>query len=360
MTRITWFDIIGEVGNSICRFLYRRKELNKYLNNNLEFKQDNGQIFHYEITDINRTLSEIHGEKYIEYRREWDLASDLKSYRIPLYLVLETNSYCNMKCSMCIRNFDNSKNRPVNASLDNISKILREGKEMGIPSFFIGAEAECLINPDIKKIIRMVKEEGGGIDNFIITNGYELNDEIINLLIDLQWERIYISLDAAKPETYKKIRGMDLTHVETNILRLLELREKRGSMLPLVRVSFVIQDANRDEIKEFTDKWKDKVDIIDFQKLIHYEDMEIKSDIYDVNYQCAYPFRTMLIDCDGVIYPCCTEYGYKMPIGNIESMGIEEAWNSEKMKALRSSMLNGDLCAICRNCAAKIEASEVG
>ena len=333
--------------------------MNKYINKDVKFKHDNGQIFHYEITDINRTLSEIHGQKYLDYRKDWELASQFKKWDKPLYLVMETNSYCNMRCKMCIRSFDNSKNRGVNASLDNISKIVREGRELGVPSFLIGAEAECLINPDIKKIIRIVKEEGAGIDNFIISNGYELTDDIINLLIDLQWERIYISLDAAKPETYRKIRGMDLDHVEDNINRLLKIREERGSMLPLVRVSFVIQDENRDERQEFVNKWKDKVDIIDFQNLIHYEDMEIEPNLPNVDYQCAYPFRTMLIDCDGQIYPCCTEYGYKMPVGNISTMSIEEAWNSEFMNNIRKSMLNRNLCDVCRNCAVKIEESEM-
>lgn len=333
--------------------------MNKYINKDLAFKRDNGQIFHYEITDIDKTLSEIHGSKYIEYRKEWQLASNFKRCDKPLYLVMETNSYCNMRCKMCIRSFDQSKNRGKNASIENITKIVREGKQLGVPSFLIGAEAECLINPDIKEIIRIVKEEGGGIDNFIITNGYELNEDIINLLIDIQWERIYISLDAAKPETYKSIRGMELEHVEENINRLISTRDKRRSMLPLVRVSFVIQDENRDEMQDFIEKWKDKVDVIDFQNLIHYESMEIKRDLPNLDYQCAYPFRTMLFDCDGIIYPCCTEFGYKMPIGNIETMSVEQAWNSQLMVELRKSMIEKNLCDVCRNCAIKIEENEM-
>ena len=64
----------------------------------------------------------------------------------------------------------------------------------------------------------------------MITNGYNLDEEMANFLIDLQYERVYISLDAAREETYKKIRGCDLKHVEANLNRLLELREKRNSV----------------------------------------------------------------------------------------------------------------------------------
>lgn len=330
-------------------------KVNRYINNDIKLKLDNGQIFHYEITDIDRTLREIHGDKYSLYRKEWELASKLGKIDRPLYLVMETNSYCNMKCRMCIRNYDITKNRKKNVPLDNILKIANEGRELGVPSFLVGAEAECLINPEIKEILHIVKERGGGIDNFIITNGYELTEDISKFLIEMQWERIYISLDAATAQTYQRVRGMDLDRVEKNIERLLELRDKNGSMLPLVRVSFVIQNENRDEKQLFIDKWKNKVDIIDFQNLIHYENMEIQRNLPDIDYQCAYPFRTMLIDCDGEIYPCCTEYGYKMPIGNIRTMSIKQAWESERMKKIRDSIIEKKLCDVCKNCALKIE-----
>ena len=333
--------------------------MNKYLNNNISFKQDNGQVFHYEITDINKTLYEIHGEKYLNYRKDFELASQLKKWDKPQYLVIETNSYCNMRCKMCAKSYDVSRNTGTNISYDNIKKIALEGKKIKIPSFFIGAESECLINPNIKDIIKAIKNDGGGIDNFIITNGYELTSEISNLLVDLQWERVYVSLDAAYAETYKKIRGKDLFHVEENINRLLKIRQERKSLLPLVRVSFVIQDENKDEIQDFIDKWKDKVDIIDFQNLIHFEKMEIKENLPSVDYQCAAPFRTMMIDCAGNIHPCCCEYGMKMLIGNIEKMTIEDAWNSNFMQNLRTSMIEKNLCSVCRNCAIKTEHNEI-
>lgn len=41
-----------------------------------------------------------------------------------------------------------------------------------------------------------------------------LNEELCNYLVDIQYERVYISLDAALPETYKMIRGADISVVE--------------------------------------------------------------------------------------------------------------------------------------------------
>lgn len=313
---------------------------------------DNHQILHYEFTDVEKTLATVHGKEFEDYRKKWNLATELREIpEVPLYIILETNSYCNMKCKMCTRNFFAMEKR-VNISSELVNRIVQQCKEYNIPSFFVGAGAECLINPDIKEILRKVKTIDN-LDCFLITNGYNLDEDMANFLIDLQFERVYISLDAAKEETYKKIRGCDLKHVEANVNRLLQLREKRNSVLPLVRVSFVMQSENEEEQKEFFNKWKDKVDIIDFQCLLDYKDLDQLKNIEELpetDFQCAYPFRTILIDYEGTMYPCASDYGYHMPIGNIMEMSIAEAWNSEQMQNLRASILDKSLCKVCRNC----------
>lgn len=317
-------------------------------------KLDNRQIFHYEITDVEKTLATIHGHAYTEYREKWNAATELREIpEMPLYVILETNSYCNMKCKMCTRNYFSTDKR-VNISEEIVDRIVQQCKEYKVPSVYIGAAAECLINPDIKEILRKMKSINN-LDCFLITNGYNLDEDMANFLIDIQFERVYVSVDAAREETYRKIRGCDLNRVENNINQLLRLREDRGSVLPLVRVSFVIQDENQDEQEEFFNKWKDKVDIIDYQCLIDYKDLDKLAEpeeLPETDFQCAIPFRTLVIDYEGNIFPCSSDYTYHMPIGNIMNMSIEEAWNSELMKNLRTSVLNKSLCKICRNCVA--------
>lgn len=326
----------------------------KIKNTSVKQKLDNRQLLHYEFTDVEKTLETIHGEAFTKYREQWDAATELREIPSkPLYIILETNSYCNMKCKMCTRNFFSTEKK-VDISQQLVDRIVQQCKEYQIPSVFIGAAAECLINPNIKEILKKMKSIQN-LDCFLITNGYNLDEDISNFLIDIQFERVYISVDAAKKETYKKIRGCDLEKVEKNINSLLELREKRDSVLPLVRVSFVMQEENKEEQEEFFDKWKDKVDIIDYQCLIDYKDLDKLIDpeqLPKTDFQCVNPFRMLVIDYEGNIYPCSSDYAYHMSIGNIMNMSIEEAWNSECMKNLRESILNKSLGKICRNCIA--------
>lgn len=323
-------------------------------NKNVKWKLDNRQLLHYEFTDVEKTLATIHGEAFTEYRRQWDAATELKVIpEIPLYIILETNSYCNMKCRMCTRNFF-SNNSKIDISTKLVDRIVEQCREYKVPSVFIGAAAECLINPSIKEILRKIKSIQN-LDCFLITNGYCLDEKMAEFLIDIQFERVYVSLDAAREETYRKIRGCDLARVENNINYLLKLREAKGSILPLVRVSYVMQEDNQDEQEEFFNKWKDKVDIIDYQCLIDYSELDVLKEpgqLSETDFQCVNPFRTLVIDYEGNIFPCSSDYAYHMPIGNIRDMTIEEAWHSEQMKKLRESILNQSLGKICRNCIA--------
>lgn len=310
-------------------------------------------LMRYEMTDIDETLSSLR-PGYSAYRKIFEEASGMHAQPYPMYIVIEANNYCNMRCKMCIKSMDESANGQDNIDMEVLDKLLRDAHDIGVPSFFLGGATECLINPKILTIMRHIREIGKGIDDVLITNGYELTDEVIDTLLELGWEKVFISLDAATPETYRKIRGRDLQHVEKNIERLLEKRGGSGK-LPIVRVSFCVQEENASEKELFFEKWKDKVDIIDFQDLSHYEDMSVLHDLPPTKKRCKNPFTNPLMDCYGNIYPCCVEWGKKMPLGNIKDQSLKELWNGEMISKLRKQIMSGELCDICKTCLFRTE-----
>ena len=53
--------------------------------------------------DINLKLGKIIGPKFIEYRKQWDLANKMELVtEFPLFLHLDMNQTCNYKCPHCI------------------------------------------------------------------------------------------------------------------------------------------------------------------------------------------------------------------------------------------------------------------
>ena len=312
---------------------------------------NSGRLMHYEFIDIISELVKKHGQKFINYRREWDLAANCEfAPEKPLYIALETNSNCNFKCKMCLHSFDiRTEKETKSIDLDTAKKLFVQTKELNIPSINIGAFTECTINKNIKSILKIASETGT-MDRFLFTNGSMLCQNFCDYLVDLEWERVYISLDAANEITYKKIRGYDLNKVEQNVLCLMETKKRKKTLFPIVRVSFVIQPENKNEVDEFYCKWENKVDVIDFQKLIDHTKKNQSVDDF-IFKKCQGPFTTLAVTCEGEIIPCCSEYGKELSLGNLKDMSIIEAWNCEKMQMLRKAFLEkANIPQICQIC----------
>lgn len=316
--------------------------------------EDREYIQRYSISDIESTiystLSPVDRGRFTEYRKAWQLAE--KGIMIPekpLYVVLEVSDICNLECVMCYRAKSHLKYEKKYMSMDLLDKILSEVKELSVPSLLIGTNAECLIHPQIELIIEKVKS-AGVIDFIVITNGIKLTKDISNLLVDLSVERLNVSLDAATPETFKKIRGGNLVAIEENIMNFLETRNRKNSKTPILRVSFVKMEENKHEKEMFYNKWKDHADIIDFQDYIEFDYVDHLVDVEVENFICAHPFTRLAISWRGDIFPCCTFFQKHFKMAHVNEMTLAEAWDSSLITDLRSSFLDEKLTKVCKNC----------
>lgn len=69
---------------------------------------------------------------------------------------------------------------------------------------------------------------------------------------------------------------------------------------------------------------------------------------------CHHPWQQMVIDCSGVVAPCCYWAGYgktEPAVGDINKNTVMEVWNGEAYQRLRRGMAAGDLDAAgCAGC----------
>lgn len=308
-------------------------------------------------------MEKKYGEIYLKYRREFESAGvNGFSPKTPSYLVVEVTSNCNLRCKMCPHTiFGEFEDRPhSNMSFELAEQIAAECKKMNIPSVIIGGGFECTLHPEICEIITLFKEQTNIMELWVLTNGHNLNHRLAKTLVDLQVEILTISLDAATNETYKKIRGANLDVVEKNISNFLNIREETRSEFPFLRVSFVKQTANKNEILLFKDKWKEKADLIDFQEFLDFAKiLDIDKPNCDIDnwkkYTCVDPWRTLYINHNGDIFPCCSSHFQNDHyLGNLSKISLSDAWQSKKLKNLREKLsgksnipLN---CKECLNC----------
>lgn len=317
------------------------------MTDNLEDKQ---YLKRYNLKDVDQILTELHGAKYLAYRKEWNKTEERKGYvpRYPLDFFVELTSYCNLKCKMCINNFSNEKKVVFNLPMATVDELVKQCRQMEVPAIALGLNGECILHPEIKEILGKFNKIA--MDLWVYTNGIALSEDLSAFLIDSRVERLLVSLDAATKETYKRIRGGNLDVVERNIRKFLELRREKKSSVPILRLSFVKTKENLDEINAFYEKWKAHADLIDFQDMIDCTHVNNPVPMTVKPFICSHPFQRLGMDWNGDLYPCCSFYYKYHKIGNIENMTLLEAWNSEKIKTLREAFLQGNIPVSCQNC----------
>ena len=146
--------------------------------------------------------------------------------------------------------------------------IITEAQKYGCPSINLNYNNEPLLDPDIAVRVQQAMEKGF-MDIRINTNGTLLSPFISEALIDAGLTRLSVSIDAANPNTYHKIRrGGNFQTVINNIDDFLSIRRQKKSKLPLLRCTFVRIQENESELDDFIKHWKGKADYVSIQTYI--------------------------------------------------------------------------------------------
>ena len=309
--------------------------------------------------DINAYLAAVVGPRFAEYRQEWDRANEEREVTdFPLYLVLEQQYRCNLRCPMCIFGQKERLYKPAAELMSDelFFKIMEEARANGCPSISMNNTEEPLLNKKWLERIEAAREYGF-IDIMMNTNATLLDGRTAEKLVDSGLTRLLIGLDGASKETYERVRvGADFEVVVGNIRRFLKIRQEKKNSLPAVRLSFVVTDLNRAEADDFVAQWVDEVDYLAIQEYISVpgeggaEAAAGRNRPQPEVYDCDQPFNRLTIRPDGQVLPCCSWYGYQMPLGQIGRDSLRDLWHSKAMNKLRDQFRDGSVNSICREC----------
>ncbi len=336
-----------------------------------KLRNETSFIKKHQFTDIEKILEGEFGERFVQYREKYyrtlnyDKGEGLPKF--PLTVSFELVNRCNLNCVMCYT--DHHKKNKTTASIDVLKNVLEECRENNLPAAVVGMGAEALLYKGIKDVITACRNSGI-MDLFLGTNGTLLNSSVSEFLIQQKVARLEISLDAATPETYLKVRGKDqLLLIEKNIKNFLKIRKELKSSLPILRLCFCVQKINYKEREMFKRKWEGEgVDYIDFQNMVDFSDVGpaienskewIPVDEKQMNkseIHCSYPFNSLHVWSDGMVTPCCTYYGKALPLGNVKNDRLSNIWNGAKINKLRAELKSKkNLNPVCRSCLHKRE-----
>jgi molybdenum cofactor biosynthesis enzyme MoaA len=172
-----------------------------------------------------------------------------KAASLPSVLEIESSTRCNINppCVMCYpRIFDKRgfAGDIDEAAFSGLIPYLR-----GFRTISLHGVGEPLLGRKLAAILDHIDRERTWVQ--FNSNGLLLTEDRSRELVRKGLKMIDISLDAATPETYRKIRRSDLGLVVRNIERLSEIKRELRARHPVIKLNMTLMKENAGEIAAF-------------------------------------------------------------------------------------------------------------
>jgi MoaA/NifB/PqqE/SkfB family radical SAM enzyme len=163
-------------------------------------------------------------------------------------LYIEITSACNLDCQMCVRR---TWNEPTgHMPLETYEDLMEQVRQLPAPPIIhLSGYGEPMFHPDFLEMVRLAKAIGARVE--LTTNGMLLDAETAAALIDLDLNRLMVSIDSVTPETYEDIRvesSFDQVIENLRHLRRLKMRKLGRHSNPQVGIAFVAMKRNMGDL----------------------------------------------------------------------------------------------------------------
>lgn len=162
-------------------------------------------------------------------------------------IYLEPTTGCNLKCRTCIRQVWEDAEAQMSGS--TFQKLLNSLSDLpNLERVIFTGFGEPLAHPGIIDMIAAIRSRDLAVT--IGSNGFLLDNKMCRELIKLKVDRLVISVDGVKPETYAATRGGSLTQLLSNLRLLNEIKGEMNSLLPALGIEFVALRRNEAELPD--------------------------------------------------------------------------------------------------------------
>lgn len=313
----------------------------------------------------------------------------------PHILTIEITSYCNLSCVMCPKTAGS-----VNTVPDRVITMdVIDGLEPILPYIdgvdLSGLWGEAFLHPELYlEILGRLKRRHAGVRT--VSNGTLITPEIADRIVELGLDGLDVSVDAARPETYRGIRcGGELEQVVNGLKAISRAKKRTGRSTPEIRMLFIGMADNIEELPEFV-RLARALDVtkIVLQSMGEYESVRGQSvskryrelgsrllgearavaDGLGVTIElfppdqfsggtaegasaasengprtkdCFFAWDRAVITTGGDVLPCCSS---PHSFGSLKEKAFLDIWYGEDYNRLRRSLLDGDLPLMCRSC----------
>jgi len=207
----------------------------------------------------------------------------------PETIALMLTAACNLDCLYCRGGRIDEKSRIIPSlsselSTEELFSLFEDAKMFQVHEINIGGmDGEPFCKKDILSILEKVKSLG--LVGSMTTNGSFLNSGTAKFLVDIGWDILFLSFDAADPVIQHTLRpARNKEPYFQNIVQFLETLNAKDSKLRVL-LNVVISKLNYRELPRLLDfvrtyKNIDSVNILKMLNmgLVHYEDMQLNAE----------------------------------------------------------------------------------
>ncbi len=205
-----------------------------------------------ELKDLGKRLARpvVRSARWQYVRRRLQAGYALKPG--PNWVQIGIDDRCNYRCIMCRTHsylLPTEKEKHFLPS-EVVRRIITELRGLGTEHIDICGFGEPLLHPDIRPLLRQMKELG--FDVQLITNGGPLTREICDELLALGLDRLRVSINSGLGETHVQITQApagERAQIMELLGYLVQQRQARGLTRPEIGVTIALQRDNFREIR---------------------------------------------------------------------------------------------------------------
>lgn len=279
---------------------------------------------------------------------------------MPYLLIIDPCNYCNLRCPLCPTGLGTLGRPQKMMSL----KCFQDYFDPLAPYLFeayLHNWGESLLNKEVFKMIAHAQSKNVGTN--ISSNLSETSSSDIDDLLDSGLEYLIVSLDGTTEESYSKyrVRGK-FEKVMDNMAEIVRRRNQRRLKNPVVEWQFIVMKQNEHQLEEASAIAKKVgVDLLRFIPVgMPYDTADrpavarewfpttvagrefapegVEQTFGQANKPspCFYLYRSMVVNPDGGVAPCCVVDKKHGDFGQLPSDNIHEFWNNDYYQSGRA------------------------
>ncbi len=273
---------------------------------------------------------------------------------LPYLYRVDPSSRCTLGCPYCWR-FQSAPQKPAQISHEQFVQAFAPFADTCLLVSF-QMFGEPTLNEALPEMIHHAHERRCA--TYVSTNLQQDDPAYLRRLVSSGLDLLTISLDAATPETYAKMKPGGDYHLLTENVRTLFRLKRSATRFPAVGFQVLVTRHNEPEIpaiRSLARGWG--ADYVDCKSVLFLPDsswLPEEPRYHVARYRkrradCSMPWTNITLLSNGRFFPCCAFPG-AFDLGGLDGDPVESVWDGEALREIREGFRTGALASLCRAC----------